>query len=145
MRLIFKVLNPLIIILLHSPIHFILSKRIMVLTFYGHKSGKKYRTPLSYLKVEEDILCVTSLENVWWRNLVDESKVLVTIKGKTLEAAGLAVKDFDEVKNGLVNILNHNSIDSYFAKVRLIDGIPNMQDIEKAAPIHVLIKIKLQS
>ena len=145
MRLIFKVLNPLFIILLHSPIHFILSKRIMVLTFYGRKSGKEYRTPVSFLKREGDIICITSLENVWWKNLVDQSKVRVTIKGQTLEATGLALKAFDDVKNGLVDILNHSSIDSYFAKVRLIDGIPNMQDIEKAASIHVLIKIKLHS
>jgi len=45
---IIRVMNPLIITILHSPLHSMMSKATMLITFTGRKSGKQYTTPVSY-------------------------------------------------------------------------------------------------
>tara|TARA_B110000014_G_scaffold128586_1_gene88653 strand:+ start:2409 stop:2840 length:432 start_codon:yes stop_codon:yes gene_type:complete len=143
MRLIFKFLNPIVIALLNSPLHFIFSNKIMVITFFGRRSGKEYRTPVSYMKNEKEIICVTSIENVWWKNFQTESRVFLQIRGNSLQAKALSIINYDEVKQGLTDILNHSPVDSFFAGVRLSNGVPRQDDIDKVSHEHVLMKIKL--
>ena len=43
--------NPMITWLLRSPLHGLVSKSIMLITYKGRKSSKEYTTPVNYLRI----------------------------------------------------------------------------------------------
>jgi len=61
--------NPVLIQLLRSPLHGLLSKSVMLITYAGRKSGKEYTAPVSYVRHDGALLIVASREHAWWRNL----------------------------------------------------------------------------
>jgi deazaflavin-dependent oxidoreductase (nitroreductase family) len=87
--------------------------RIMVLTHTGRKSGKRYRTPVNYAIVDEQIYCTAGFGSMsdwyrnilanpnveiwlpqgWWRGVVDEvidPQVRLTLLRQVLIASGFA-------------------------------------------------------
>ena len=42
------IMNPAIKLILRSPLHGLMSKRLLLITFTGRKSGKQFTTPLGY-------------------------------------------------------------------------------------------------
>jgi len=43
-----------------------MSKRPVLLTYTGRKSGKAYTTPVNYLRDGDTLLVVSSCEHAWW-------------------------------------------------------------------------------
>jgi hypothetical protein len=72
-RWMFTLTNPLIKMLLRSPLHGGLSKRLMVLSFTGRKSGQRYSTPVGYLQDGNRILVFT--HSVWRNNFQQPAPV----------------------------------------------------------------------
>ena len=56
-------------LLLRSPLHFLMSRSLLLITYEGRKSGRRYTTPLRYTREGEVIRCFTSGTTQWWRNL----------------------------------------------------------------------------
>ena len=56
------------------------SDQLLLLTFTGRKSGKKFTTPLRYVQ-EGETLRMTVVYP-WWKNLVEEDKVRVLLRGQ---------------------------------------------------------------
>ena len=52
---------------MRSPVHRLLSGRLALLTFYGHKSGRRYKTPVGHGRIDDALLVDT--ESPWLRNL----------------------------------------------------------------------------
>ena len=61
--------NPIIQWLLRSPLHLMVSKNMMLMTYTGRKSGKIYTTPMNYLAIGEAFYTISTRERRWWRNL----------------------------------------------------------------------------
>ncbi len=61
--------NELVKMILRSPLHGLLSKHRMLLTFTGCKSGKRYTVPLSYVQEGETIFCITGHSSWLMRTL----------------------------------------------------------------------------
>ena len=81
--------NPLVKWLLVSPAHGLLSKKMMLISVKGRKTGKTYTTPVEYgQKKDGCIEVVTSIDHEWWKNLRGGGEVKMCIKGK--EIAGVA-------------------------------------------------------
>lgn len=66
--------------ILRSPWHRMRSKRLLLLTFTGRKSGKEFTTPLRYVQ-ESEILRLTVVYP-WWRNLLGGATVRVLLRGQ---------------------------------------------------------------
>lgn len=77
----FAVINPIVRMLLRSPIHGFWSKSLMLITFTGRRSGRRYTTPVRYVRLGGMVRCFTSAENTWWRNLRGGADVLLRIEG----------------------------------------------------------------
>ena len=45
-----KLYNPLVLLLLRSPLRVAMSNSTMLLTFTGRKSGRTYTTPVNYVR-----------------------------------------------------------------------------------------------
>jgi hypothetical protein len=71
--------------ILRSPLHRLLSDSLMLLTFTGRKTGKRYTIPVGYTR-EVDTL--TFFGYSWWKNLRGGRPVVVHLQGR--ERTGLA-------------------------------------------------------
>ena len=80
---VFVIINIIVRTLLASPLHFLMSKSLMVIKFTGRNSGKKFSTPVRYIRVDDNIRCFTSTETGWWRNLRGNANVQLLIEGNT--------------------------------------------------------------
>ncbi len=84
--------------LLRSPLHFLASGHMMLVTFTGHKSGKVYTTPVEYCRDNERVIFFTQRGRVWWKNLRDGAAVTVRIAGRDLPGQAQTITDEDAIR-----------------------------------------------
>ena len=137
--------DPIMKGLLRSPLHGLISKNMMLITYTGRKSGEKFTTPVNYLSMKQDehqFLATTSMrERVWWRNLRGGAPVTVRLRGKDYPATAEVIEDeLGVAKNLGAYLLLCPDLAKYF-KVRLeVNGQPKDEDIVDAARTRVFIK-----
>ena len=144
-RFFWKVVNATVIALSKSPLHIILSNNVVVLHVEGKKTGKIYKIPVSFLELEPDRLCcVTSRENIWWKNLIGSQFSKTRFKGRLLDSTLTATIDNQvQIEEYLGALCQHSRVDGFFAKVSYQNGEPVKQDIMAAARKMVAIAVSL--
>jgi hypothetical protein len=65
-------LNPVAKLILSSPLHGVMSRRLMLITFTGRRSGKRFTTPISYVQDGDALLF--GVGGPWWKNLRDGAR-----------------------------------------------------------------------
>ena len=105
-RMLFKLLNPLMKLILNSPLHGRLSKRVMVLSFTGRKSGKRYSTPVAYVWEGDQVIVVTF--SPWRNNFKEPAPVQMRIQGKSVSGTAVLVNDPLRIKQ-IVHTMMHSS------------------------------------
>jgi hypothetical protein len=145
MSSLFKLLNPIMKAILRSPLHGILSRQIMIITFTGRRSGKKFSTPVSYRQDGDIVLCAT--HSTWWRNIGDGAPVTLCIKGKDRRGIAVAIADDQTRKAELLHtLLQAIPSDAAFYGIKLDENsVPIMDDVERAAEEAVVIRIELEN
>ena len=86
-----RVMNALPKLILRSPLHVLMSKQLLLLTYTGRKSGKRYTFPITYAKVGNTLLLAT--DRPWWKNLRGGAQVQVWLRGKKHSARAEVVTD----------------------------------------------------
>lgn len=142
-----RIINPLVVLIARSPIHILVSTQILVTEFNGRKSGKQYRVPVSYHKSENTYTCVTLRSNLWWKNLIGLKTTNVWLKGRLINVhVDLEYQDNELVKSNLRHLVSGNSIDAFFAKVKLNkDGSPDDKSLDDAAKLHAVLRFRTQT
>jgi deazaflavin-dependent oxidoreductase (nitroreductase family) len=140
--------NPIIQWLLRSPFHGFVSKNMMLITYTGRKSGKKFTTPVNYLHMtqgQDKFLATTSLrERTWWRNLRGSAPVALRLQGKDLPAAAEVIEDDQGVAENLGAYLRQAPGLAKYFNVRLEStGQLKAEDLANAAKTRVFIKARL--
>jgi deazaflavin-dependent oxidoreductase (nitroreductase family) len=129
--------------ILRSPMHGMVSKSTLLITFTGHKSGKTYTTPVSYSQCGDQIYIFTHAN--WWKNLIGDAPVTLRIRGR--EFQGLAepvAEDKQAVAAGLTTHLRKVPFDARFYGVTFDEyGNPRAEEVEKAVQTVVMIHIRL--
>ncbi|MDB9907014.1 hypothetical protein OAD36_03590 [Gammaproteobacteria bacterium] len=140
-----RIVNPLVVLIARSPIHLLVSTQILVTQFNGRKSGNPYRVPVSFHKDENTYTCVTLRSNLWWKNLIDLDRTDIWLNGKLVNVQlELEYEDDEVVKSNLRHLVSGNAIDAFFAKVKLNkDGSPDEKSLEDAAKIHTVLKFRV--
>ncbi len=143
MNLFFKVWNPMMKWMLRSPLHSRISKRIMIITFMGRKSGREYSTPVSYFREGNQVICFT--HSPWWKNIANGAEVKVRIQGEDFKGHAVAIKDDVDLKmDNLAKMMRAVPGDSRFHNVQFDEnGEPRREDIERAVQEAVMIHIQL--
>lgn len=78
-------LNPLIAGLLRSPLHGLVSRDLLLLTYTGSKTGRRRTLPLSYVTHGNRLyLCTRS--SIWARSLRDGKPVELHLRGRRITA-----------------------------------------------------------
>jgi deazaflavin-dependent oxidoreductase (nitroreductase family) len=93
--------NPIVRSLLRSPLHFLMSRNTLLMTYAGRRSGHVYTTPMNYVR-DGDTFFITSLRtHTWWRNLRGRALVELRVQGKDLRAYAEVVEGGDAVVDEL--------------------------------------------
>lgn len=82
--------NPLIAVLLRSPLHRLVSHDLLLLTYVGHKTGRPRTTPLSYV-MHDGRLYLCTRSSVWARSLRDGKPVEIRLRGRRVTATPVAL------------------------------------------------------
>jgi hypothetical protein len=89
--------NRLIAGLLRSPLHPLVSRRLMLITVTGRRTGREHTLPVMYTRSGE-VLTVPVMwpeRKLWWRNLRDGAPVSVRLNGRELRAHAEAIAGTD--------------------------------------------------
>lgn len=128
---------------LRSPMHRMVSKTILLLTFTGCKSGKTFTTPVDYSQDGDQVYIFTHAN--WWKNLRGGAPVTLRIRGR--EFQGLAepvAEDKQAIAAGLTAHLRKVPSDAKFYGVTFDDqGNPKTEEAEKAVQTVVMIRVRL--
>ena len=128
---------------LSSPVHGMVSKTVLLITFTGRKSGKTYTTPVSYSQHDDQVYIFTHAD--WWKNLRSGAPVTLRIQGRELQGLAEPVaEDKQAVAAGLSQHLRKVPSDARYYGVTFDDQRnPRAKEVEKAAQNVVMIPIRL--
>jgi len=141
-ELFFVIINPIVGLLLRSPVHGLWSESLMLITFTGRRTGRVYTTPVRYLESGDAVWVFTSLETKWWKNLRGGATVTLRIRGEDRPYRAEATADApDNIRSALGEFLSHFPQDVPYYDIRLgPDGRVSQGDLEKAAQRTVWIR-----
>jgi deazaflavin-dependent oxidoreductase (nitroreductase family) len=136
--------NPMMIWLLRSPFHSLVSKGVMLITLTGRKSGKTITTPTNYLRDGSSLWVVSWRERKWWRNLRGGAAVQVLLAGKGVEGRGQIIEEKQAVAQSLYNYYSKVPQHAKYTKIDLdAGGRPLVADCERAALQLVMVQIEV--
>jgi hypothetical protein len=142
---ILRLINPFVIALLRSPIHSLMSKDVMLITFTGRRSGRSYTTPVSYVREGRAVRCFTGSAIPWWKNLRGGASVSLRIRGEDQQGYAEAIRgEPKRIVDALGAFLARLPRDAVYYDVALDSNKkPVPEDLERAAQDAVLIEIEL--
>ncbi len=78
-------------LLLRSRLHGLLSGGLMLVTVTGRRTGRRYTTPVNYVRRDDVLTVFSRRERTWWRNLRGGAPVTVRLRGHDLGGFGEVV------------------------------------------------------
>jgi deazaflavin-dependent oxidoreductase (nitroreductase family) len=98
-----RLVNPVVRLLLRSPLHPVLSRSLVILSYQGRKTGRWRSLPCMYARDGQDLYVVPAHpgRKVWWRNLRQSTPVRLRLQGHDLEGTATASSDPEAVAAGL--------------------------------------------
>ena len=141
MKFLFRFINPIVRLILKSPIHFLISHQILLFRVVGRRSKRIFEIPASFAHINDSLVCVTLRENLWWKNFKNIETQEIYFKGKKINKnISINFTDNAFVREKLKELIEHNPIDAFFAGVKLDKNkAPNSADLDKAAELHTVI------
>jgi len=135
--------NPIMMWILRSPLHGMLSGSTMIITYTGRKSGKTFSAPVNYVRDGDVLWTISFRHRTWWRNL-NGSPVTLRIQGKGVTGVATAITDQQEVTDCLMNYLRKAPQIARYTGVGLdVNGQPRPQDVAEAAKTRVMVRVQL--
>jgi hypothetical protein len=83
--------NKLLVPLLRSPLHGLVSRGLLLITVTGRRTGRKFTIPVSYRERDGVVRIGVGAPagKQWWRNLREPAPVTLRLRGR--DRAGIAV------------------------------------------------------
>jgi deazaflavin-dependent oxidoreductase (nitroreductase family) len=129
--------------ILRSPLHGMVSKTVLLITFTGRKSGKTYATPVSYSQEGNQVHIFTHA--TWWKNLRSDTPVSIRIRGRELQGLPeMIVEDKQAIAAGLAAHLRNVPSDAPYYNVTFDEqGNPNLAEVQQAVETVVMVRVQL--
>lgn len=143
-----RFLNPLVGAVLRSPVHRILSRRLMLVQVRGRRTGRITTFPVGYLQDGDtlDVLVGDFRTKTWWRNLQGGARTRVRLRGRTIDATGEILR-WESDEPALRAALARCAAASAFTRRALrITGRPGALEpssLQRAARDVVIVRITL--
>ena len=133
-------------VILQSPLHGMVSSGIMLLKYTGHKSGRRYTVPISYVedKEQERLWTVSLRKRTWWRSLRHAAPVTLRFKGRDHLAKSELFETEEEVREAIQELIELAPIYARYMDIEVDDnGEPIADSLEKAVAKRVVVRFKL--
>jgi deazaflavin-dependent oxidoreductase (nitroreductase family) len=132
--------NPIMRWLIKSPLHFFVSKNMMLMTYQGRKSGKSYTTPMNYLEIEGALYTISYRKRVWWRNLRGGAAVTLRLRGVDVPARAEVIEDPPQVSSSLQQYLKAAPEYARYLNVQIDSaGNPKPEDLDRLTNERVVV------
>jgi deazaflavin-dependent oxidoreductase (nitroreductase family) len=116
---------------LRLPFQTPMSKRLILISYTGRKTGKSYTIPVSYVQQGDDLLIPGG--GVWKSNLETGAPVRIRFSGKERNATPEVIRDTDEVEELVTFMMAANPAVSRFIGVpKQSDGRPDRAKLDEA-------------
>jgi hypothetical protein len=81
-----RVVNPIVRAVLRSPLHPLLSRRLVLLRIPGRRSERAFELPVAYVCDEAGILVTVGApeRKQWWHNIDGPTPITVVLRGRTI-------------------------------------------------------------
>jgi deazaflavin-dependent oxidoreductase (nitroreductase family) len=136
--------DPMMIRLLRSPFHGMMSRGMMLVSLTGCKSGRTITTPTNYLRDGNALWVVSWRDRKWWRNLRGGAQVRVLLAGKSVEGRGQVIEEQKSVAQSLFDYYRKVPRYAKYLQIGLDEaGLPLSADCERAAQKMVVIRIEV--
>jgi deazaflavin-dependent oxidoreductase (nitroreductase family) len=141
--------NPVIRALLRSPFHGLLSGQILLLTYAGRRSGRRYTLPVGYVRDGDALIIVAQHSELkrWWRNLRGDVPVAVLLCGQRVNARADVVEDPAAVAAEVDRLIARLGAKEASRQLYMsLDVAPPLTRDQLAQALHgvVLVRITLQ-
>lgn len=135
--------NPFVRLLLRSPLHAVLSDTLLLLTYTGRTSGRRYTIPMAYSRVG-DVVTVFTLHG-WWKNLRGGAPAVVEIKRRRFDGQAEVISDDQPVIAEALraHLREHPSMARIYHVSLDANGQPDVDAVRKVARFVVLVRIQL--
>jgi deazaflavin-dependent oxidoreductase (nitroreductase family) len=144
-----KIINPLVRLILRSPVHKIMSDTLLIITCCGRKTGREYSLPVQYAQTGNILYIVPGMpkQKTWWRNLIEAAPVQLTLRGQHVAGTARVLKpetDSEAILEGFGLYLRHFPalIKSHNIPMAA-DGSFNAEGLRRAAAQAVIIRVEL--
>jgi len=137
-------LKPLVVAMLSSPLHGLLSRDVLLLRYRGRRSGRPYELPLSYVEAGGSIhLCTRPEGSDWWRNLRGGAAVEATVRGRVVSlTAEVLGADSPEALEGLRAFVARNPrTGELLSKVAATPAGPSPADLAREAKNSIVVRL----
>lgn len=144
-----RIANPLVRLILRSPLHGMLSKSLLLLSYRGQKTGKEYTLPVQYAHKDEWVFIVPGNHNrkTWWRNLRGGTPVWLTLGGKRMKGTAEVLegnRDAGTIAEMLQVYFRRFPAAARYHDVRITPGETYREDeLQKAAASMVIVRVRL--
>lgn len=137
--------NTVVSAVLRTPVlHRLMSSNVLLLTFTGRKSGKRYTTPVGYVREGKTLIILTKWFRAWWRNFQVSAPVALLIEGRTYHGEARALTDEAAIVPIITDVIKRYPYYAEFYGVRLVSpNQPDMNDVRHIAPKVVVLQIAL--
>ncbi len=136
--------NRLMMGILRSPFHPLLSRTTLVLTVTGRRTGRHYTFPVRYLREGERVL--VSTDSCWWHNLRGGARVTLHLRGHQVAGWAEVNTDPETVEHSIRAFLRAMPRDASFYQITLDpSGQPDPVRLKQALQDRVLITISLDN
>lgn len=139
----YGIVNPLMKLVLRSPLHGLVSDGLALITFTGRKSGNEYTTPVGYHEYGDRVLVFN--DSGWWRNMVDGAPVELLIRGEWRRGTGTALPDSRATAERVHRVLTDEGL-GHARRLGLKvpgDEVPDVDELAAAIDEMVAIEVEL--
>jgi hypothetical protein len=143
--LVVRAVNPLLRVLLRSPLHRLVSDHLLLLTVTGRNSGTEYTFPVGY-EEDDGTLLVTSHGTNWWKNLRDSGQeVEVVLRGERRTGHATVEEDDPAVADHVRGYLLREGTGAAGRVGLSVDGeeVPSVESLTDAVDHVVVVRIEL--
>lgn len=138
-----RLANVFMRLLLRSPLHGVLSRNLLLLSYTGRKSGKRYTFPITYSRLGDAVNVFTY--RAWEKNLRGGAPVVVEIKRRRFEGQAEVIRDDTPAIASalLAHLRAHPSLARGYSVALDAAGQPDPDAVRQAAQSVALVRIRL--
>jgi hypothetical protein len=122
--------NPITRFILNTPLHVLVSGRLMLIRFNGRVTGRSYTTAVSYVR-EEDSLLVPG-GGRWWKNIETTRQARVRLRGSWKVVTSEVITEPTALSELVRRMLAANPAISLFTGIKAgPDGWPDAAALDR--------------